>query len=539
MVQDAPGPEPTPEVPPLPVSDGSTRRGQRHGRRVHRASRAHLRDAVRPSPARAEPHDSAAWLPLPDLDVLPEPEGLIATTTGGEGLAAAPTTDAPPPSPARARPHDAAAWLPLPVPSDLPSIAEMLTPEPWDLHTAVRPSPGRADAADASAWLPLATSGAGAPPPGAAAPAVHRPVVHRWTGWVLVALLVVASVVVAGTILPRLAGSAASVFVSADGVRTRVDTSAASVGELLTDRGVRVGPDDRVVPARSAPVPDGGTVLVLRAFPVTVDLDGVVTTVATTRTDPTEFVRRDLGRRGRLAVRSAPDRLTAGSALIVRTRHTGSLAVDGLTVDYDVPARDVTELLAQYNVELGPEDYVTGSTDAAVARDAALADGTTYRVVRVGRDLQHSDESYTLPGERRPDPSMAVGQSRLVAGVVGTIRTTFEVTLRNGEEVARRIVSKVPVVNARADVTYYGTRADPMWDRIAQCESGGNWSVVDSEYSGGLGIYNGTWDAFGGRDFASNAGLATREEQIIVAERIKAGVGISGWGCAHILGYVR
>ena len=58
-------------------------------------------------------------------------------------------------------------------------------------------------------------------------------------------------------------------------------------------------------------------------------------------------------------------------------------------------------------------------------------------------------------------------------------------------------------------------------------------------YSGGLGIYNGTWDQFGGRDFASNAGLATREEQIIVAERIRAAVGISGWGCAHILGYIR
>ena len=41
-------------------------------------------------------------------------------------------------------------------------------------------------------------------------------------------------------------------------------------------------------------------------------------------------------------------------------------------------------------------------------------------------------------------------------------------------------------------------------------------------YSGGLGIYNGTWDQFGGRDFASNPGLATREEQIIVAERIRA-----------------
>ncbi len=521
---------------PEPTAADAVRRGHVHGRRPHRSSRTHLRGAVRPSPARAEPHDSAAWLPLPDLDALPEPEGLIATSTGPEGTVA-PDADAAPPSPARARPHDARAWLPLPDPSELPSIEELLTPEPWDLHTVVRPSPGRADAADAGSWLPLAPSGPGAPPPGTTAP-THRSAARRWSRWALVALLVVASVVVAGTVLPRLAGSAASVVVSADGVRTRVDTSASSVGELLADRGVRLGRDDRVVPSARSAVPDGGTVLVLRAFPVTVDLDGTVSTVATTVTDPAEFVRT-LPRGNRLAVRTGPTRLGAGSALVVRTLHPGTLVVDGLSVAYDVPARDLGELLTRYDVALGPEDHVVDATDAIVGSDALLVDGATYRVVRVGRDLQYSDESYTLPDERRPDANLAVGQTRVVNGRPGTIRTTFEVTFRNGEEVARRIVSKVPVSTARANVVYFGTKADPMWDRIAQCESGGNWSVVDSMYSGGLGIYNGTWDAFGGRDFATNAGLATREEQIIVAERIKAGVGITGWGCAHILGYVR
>jgi hypothetical protein len=63
--------------------------------------------------------------------------------------------------------------------------------------------------------------------------------------------------------------------------------------------------------------------------------------------------------------------------------------------------------------------------------------------------------------------------------------------------------------------------------------------MVGPVFSGGLGFYNGTWDQFGGREFASNAGYATREEQIIVAERVRSSVGISGWGCAHVLGYVR
>ena len=43
---------------------------------------------------------------------------------------------------------------------------------------------------------------------------------------------------------------------------------------------------------------------------------------------------------------------------------------------------------------------------------------------------------------------------------------------------------------------------------------------ADGPYDGGLGILRSTWIAFGGLEFAPNAGLATREEQIIVGQRI-------------------
>jgi hypothetical protein len=69
-----------------------------------------------------------------------------------------------------------------------------------------------------------------------------------------------------------------------------------------------------------------------------------------------------------------------------------------------------------------------------------------------------------------------------------------------------------------------------QWDELARCENGGDWKVVD-RYGGGLGIFIGTWHAFGGDEFASNPGYATKEQQIIVAERIYARHGISGWGC--------
>ena len=69
------------------------------------------------------------------------------------------------------------------------------------------------------------------------------------------------------------------------------------------------------------------------------------------------------------------------------------------------------------------------------------------------------------------------------------------------------------------------------WDGIARCETGGNWSMQGSRYSGGLGFANSTWSSFGGGQFAANAGQASREQQIVVAERVYARYGLSGWGC--------
>jgi hypothetical protein len=77
-------------------------------------------------------------------------------------------------------------------------------------------------------------------------------------------------------------------------------------------------------------------------------------------------------------------------------------------------------------------------------------------------------------------------------------------------------------------------RTSVNWDSIAQCETGGNWSMQGSSYSGGVGFANTTWNGFGGREFAPNAGQATREQQIVVAERVYDRYGLSGWGCkAH------
>lgn len=77
-----------------------------------------------------------------------------------------------------------------------------------------------------------------------------------------------------------------------------------------------------------------------------------------------------------------------------------------------------------------------------------------------------------------------------------------------------------------------------VWDRIAQCESGGNWAInTGNGYSGGLQFAHASWTGFGGLEFAPMAWQASRAEQIVVAERILASQGWRAWpACTAKLG---
>lgn len=79
------------------------------------------------------------------------------------------------------------------------------------------------------------------------------------------------------------------------------------------------------------------------------------------------------------------------------------------------------------------------------------------------------------------------------------------------------------------------------WDRLAGCESGGDWGIsTGNGYYGGLQFSGGTWRAYGGKSYASSANRATREEQIIVAERVLDAQGWGAWpACSRKLGLTR
>ncbi|MDK9495784.1 transglycosylase family protein [Streptomyces katrae] len=68
------------------------------------------------------------------------------------------------------------------------------------------------------------------------------------------------------------------------------------------------------------------------------------------------------------------------------------------------------------------------------------------------------------------------------------------------------------------------------WDKVAACESGGNWSInTGNGYYGGLQFSASTWAAYGGKAYAAQANQATKGQQIAIAEKVLKGQGKGAW----------
>lgn len=102
-----------------------------------------------------------------------------------------------------------------------------------------------------------------------------------------------------------------------------------------------------------------------------------------------------------------------------------------------------------------------------------------------------------------------------------TAGRTIARTALAGAVAGAPLVVLAPSANAATDST---------WDRVAQCESGGNWSInTGNGFSGGLQFTAQTWKGFGGGQYAAAAHQATRAQQIAVAEKVLAKQGWGAW----------
>jgi uncharacterized protein YabE (DUF348 family) len=180
------------------------------------------------------------------------------------------------------------------------------------------------------------------------------------------------------------------------------------------------------------------------------------------------------------------------------------------------------------------------SDQVVPAATMPISDGMELQVTR-NRIQQVTERIPLSPNARRiEDPEM--NMSRQVVedpGSPGTQDVTFSVATVNGVETGRLPIANTVITPARESVVRVGTKPGTdvpaisdgsIWDAIAGCEAGGNWAInTGNGYYGGVQFDQGTWERNGGLRFASRADLATREEQITVAEVTRERQGWGAW----------
>ncbi|AZQ40459.1 LysM peptidoglycan-binding domain-containing protein [Streptomyces cyaneochromogenes] len=81
-----------------------------------------------------------------------------------------------------------------------------------------------------------------------------------------------------------------------------------------------------------------------------------------------------------------------------------------------------------------------------------------------------------------------------------------------------------------------GAAEGNVWDKVAECESGGSWSADEGNGRyGGLQLTQDDWDEYGGLDYAVSPNLASRSQQIAVAQNILADQGVGAWRTCGLL----
>lgn len=215
--------------------------------------------------------------------------------------------------------------------------------------------------------------------------------------------------------------------------------------------------------------------------------------------------------------------------------------VDGADVLAAVTDADTVEgALATLGIEHGERDLI----DPAL--HAPLGDGPVITIRRV--EVVEERVEVELPRRviRTQDPRLLRGVVRVERrGDVGLLVETHEVVLVAGEEDSRITVSSEVVREPVDRIERIGTRVlqgDAVWDELARCEAGGRWDAVREiggriAYAGGLQFSPRTWLAFKPSGFPEEPQAATREQQIVVAERVQARQGWGAWpSCSRQLG---
>jgi uncharacterized protein YabE (DUF348 family) len=356
-----------------------------------------------------------------------------------------------------------------------------------------------------------------------------------------------------------------------DGSPRQVRTMAGTVGELLEDQDIAVAEHDVVAPGRDAQLTDGSVVAVQFGRQLKVTIDGEPRSFWTTATS----LREALASLGvdtdgaKLSVSRSTSIGREGLSLDIATLKVITIDAAGKKRVVETTGLIVADALAAAKIVVDANDKLS------VGKTERLRDGASFSYTKVDIRKVTKKKKVDYSVIRKNSDALAKGTTKVdTEGRSGVRTIVVKETLHNGKVKDRKRLSSKITTDPIAEVILVGTKvtvkeptsssssgssseqssssrsssgsgdssssssttpSGSVWDKLAECESGGNWSInTGNGYYGGLQFSLSTWRAYGGTGMPHEA---SREEQIAVAERVQASQGWGAWpACTAKLG---
>jgi uncharacterized protein YabE (DUF348 family) len=352
---------------------------------------------------------------------------------------------------------------------------------------------------------------------------------RRRSSWLLALNIAIVMVLAGGT--AAYGALSHTVTLTVEGESQTVRTFGGTVADVLDDHGVTVHAGDRLSKQPSESLSDGDTIDVAYAKTVKLSVNGEVSQrVVFDRTVGDALDSLGVASTEGAYVSAKPSKPLprTGIELVVSTPKAVTVVADGKTKTLTTTRPTVAEVLDEAGVAIDADDEVKPAVDQLVTPDDKV------RVVRIEKVEKTETVKVAHGTTVREDPDALMGETEVVQeGRNGKNREQVTLVYADGKLRQRVVVASDPVSKPVDEVVSRGTSRTPpdsVWDKIAQCESGGNWKInTGNGYYGGLQFSAATWKSLGAPGLPHQA---SREVQIKYAKMLQARSGWGQWGCA-------
>ena len=300
-------------------------------------------------------------------------------------------------------------------------------------------------------------------------------------------------------------------------------THAQTVGDALKDAHIAVVKEDMVEPSTDEPlVASDYTVNIYRARPVIV-IDGAVRQKVMTAAQTPEGIAKAAG-----AALHDEDTTKLGSS-------TGTMMADGASVTLTIEratsvrltlygtvstvytkAGTVGDMLKRKNITLQKDDSLS------VPASTPITEGMAVAVWRNGVQTATVEEPIAFPTRQIQDADQPVGYRKVqTPGTKGRKNVTYEITMKNGKEVGRKMIQSVTLEEPKEQVEVVGAKPSFSGDfaaalaKLRSCESGGNYANKKNPlYRGAYQYSYSTWANYGGYYDPADAPAAVQDQAV-------------------------